>query len=280
MARSKREWTQAKYERYLDVGRGQGEGKNYVPWIKVQDFPSEGRSHRIPGWKTGRVHHLLSDQEKRTFFLFEWSDIVIDIREQYPLADLDLALKIADEMNFKYPEDPQHHIPYILSTDFMITIERDGKPVQVARTVKLSKDLEKKSVVEKLELERRYYEALNIDWGIITEKGISRMFASNVEWIHPNYHLEPTGNADLVELRRIANILKDQLSRAAAENTPITKITTDLDREMNLDPGIALYLFKHLVARKEIIVDMLNSKISSNLSTTAIQKIREDSYEE
>lgn len=84
MALSKREWTQAKYERYLKEDRGQGEGKNYVPWIKIQDFPSVGRSHRIPGWKTGRVHHLFSDQEKRTFFIFEWSDIVIDIREQYP----------------------------------------------------------------------------------------------------------------------------------------------------------------------------------------------------
>lgn len=46
MARSKREWTQAKYERYLKEGRGRGTGESYVPWIKTQDFPSQGRSHR------------------------------------------------------------------------------------------------------------------------------------------------------------------------------------------------------------------------------------------
>jgi hypothetical protein len=68
MARTKREWTEAKFERYKKEGRGQGTGKDYVPWIKVQDFPSNGRSHRVPGWKTGRIHHLLSDQEKRTFY--------------------------------------------------------------------------------------------------------------------------------------------------------------------------------------------------------------------
>ena len=77
-------------------------------------------------------------------------------------------------MNFKYPEDPKHHIPYILTTDFMLTIEREGELVQVARTVKSTKDLEKKTTVAKLELERRYYQALGIDWGIITEKGILR----------------------------------------------------------------------------------------------------------
>ncbi|MGK7930192.1 MAG: TnsA endonuclease N-terminal domain-containing protein, partial [Microcystaceae cyanobacterium] len=236
MARTKREWTQAKFERYKKEGRGQGTGKDYVPWIKIQDFPSNGRSHRIPGWKTGRIHHLLSDQEKRTFYLFEWSDIVVDIREQYPLADLDLALKIADEMNFKYPEDSQHHIPYILTTDFMLTIEQEGKLVQVARTVKSTKDLEKKTTVAKLELERRYYQALGIDWGIITEKGISKIFASNLDWIHPMYHLESTESADIVELRGIACTLKEKLR---SENTTITKMTTALDREMNLQAGTA-----------------------------------------
>lgn len=42
---------------------------------------------------------------------------------------------------------------------------------------------------------------------------------------------------------------------------------------MNLEEGTALSLFRHLVARKEIIVDMFSTKISSNLSTQAIQKI-------
>ena len=276
MARSKREWTQAKYERYLKEGRGQGTGKDYVPWIKVQDFPSQGRSHRIPGWKTGRIHHLLSDLEKRTFYLFEWSDIVIDIREQYPLADLDLALKIADEMNFKYPEDPQHHFPYILTTDFMLTIERDGKPVQVARTVKSTKELEQKRTVEKLELERRYYEALNLEWGIITERGISKTFACNLDWIHPKYHLESTDSADLVELRRIASTLKEKL---LVKNTTVTDITTTLDKEMNLETGTALSLFRHLLARKKVMVDMFKVKISSNLSTQAIQEVAPDDDE-
>ncbi|MGK7941309.1 MAG: heteromeric transposase endonuclease subunit TnsA, partial [Crocosphaera sp.] len=66
---------------------------------------------------------------------------------------------------------------------------------------------EKKSVVEKLELERRYYLQQNIDWGIITEKGISPIFANNIGWIHSSYHLEPSIDAELPELYPIANIL-------------------------------------------------------------------------
>ena len=41
MGRGRREWTQAKYERYLREGRGQGRGINYHPWMTIQDFPSK-----------------------------------------------------------------------------------------------------------------------------------------------------------------------------------------------------------------------------------------------
>jgi hypothetical protein len=41
---SRREWTQAKFERYITDGRGQGSGENYKPWITVSENPSMGRS--------------------------------------------------------------------------------------------------------------------------------------------------------------------------------------------------------------------------------------------
>ncbi|MBW4558193.1 MAG: hypothetical protein KME59_20120 [Trichormus sp. ATA11-4-KO1] len=33
MARGRQEWTEAKFERYIKEGRGQGSGENYKPWI-------------------------------------------------------------------------------------------------------------------------------------------------------------------------------------------------------------------------------------------------------
>ena len=143
MGRRRREWTQAKYERYLCEGRGQGRGIKYHPWLTIQDFPSKGRSSRTPGWKTNRVHHFLSDHEKRYFYLLEWLDFVIDIREQYPLLNLHLAIDIAKEMGIKYPTDYQSGTPHILTTDFLITINHDGQTIEIARTIKPSRDLEK-----------------------------------------------------------------------------------------------------------------------------------------
>lgn len=111
MSARKRKWTQATIDRYIKEGRGQGEGKDYKPWITVRDVSSRGRSSRPPSWKTNREHHLLSDNEKRLFYLFEWSESITDIREQFPLSNLDLATKIADEMGWKYPKDSESGIP-------------------------------------------------------------------------------------------------------------------------------------------------------------------------
>ncbi len=270
MPRSKRDWTQAKFERYCKEGRGQGSGKNYQPWIKTQDFASNGRVSRPSGWKTNREHHLLSDNETRLFYVFEWSDAVVDIREQFPLLNLDLAMSIADEMGITYPTDSQSNTPYVLTTDFMLSVKQGKSIVQKARTFKLTKDLETKRVAEKFELEKRYFAAQGIDWGIITEKDIPKQLAENIEWVHTAYKLEENADINLEELRNIACVLKLKLQKS---NESINIITTSLDKEMNIEPGTSLYLFKHLIARKEIMMDMLTTKISSCPSASEVQKI-------
>lgn len=270
MPRSKRDWTQAKFERYIKEGRGQGSGKDFQPWIKIQDLPSKGRVSRPPGWKTNREHHLFSDNEKRLFYVFEWSNTIVDTREQFPLLDLDLAMSIADDMGINYPKDPQSSTPYVLTTDFMLSVKQGEKIVQKARTFKLIKDSGTKSVAEKFELEKRYYAAKGIDWGIVTEKEIPKQLAENVEWIHTAYKLEENADINVEEVRNIANILKSRLQESDAT---INRITTALDKDMNIESGTSLYLFRHLIARKEIILDMLATKISSCPSAREIKKI-------
>ena len=50
---------EAKIARFRKEGRGDGSGADYTPWLTVRDVPSRGRSHRIAGVVTGRVHQAL-----------------------------------------------------------------------------------------------------------------------------------------------------------------------------------------------------------------------------
>lgn len=85
MSRAPRFFTQEQISKRIKSGRGQGMGKDYQPWLTIQDVPSRGVSHRIYSHKTQRVHHLLSNLELYVFLILDWSSFVQDIREQFPL---------------------------------------------------------------------------------------------------------------------------------------------------------------------------------------------------
>lgn len=134
MPRRRGEWNKEKFDRYLEEGRGHGVSEQYILWINIRDFASKGRVSRDRGWKTHRLHYLFSDHETRLFHLLEWSEIVIDIREQLPLLDLELAQKIATDIGVRYPTDPQSKFPLILTTDFMVTVNQNGTPYNIFRS--------------------------------------------------------------------------------------------------------------------------------------------------
>jgi TnsA endonuclease N terminal/Mu transposase, C-terminal len=164
-------------------GRGQGRGANYQPWLRIQDVPSQGLSTRIKGWKTGRCHHFLSKLECQYFYILEWSPIVSDVREQYPL-ELSETLEIAERLGIKHPTDPRTQQPIVMTTDFVNTVDRQGKLIDQARAIKYSRDLSSDRTLEKLEIERVYWTERETDWGIVTEHEMEPVLAANVSWVH------------------------------------------------------------------------------------------------
>ena len=67
-----------------------------------------------------------------------------------------------------------------------------------------------------------------------------------------------------------SNILKERLSN---KKIKISTIAATLDNDMDLEIGTSLSLFKHLVARKEIIIDMLQPKIAEHRAVDIIKEI-------
>ncbi|MDF2985209.1 MAG: Tn7-like transposition protein [Eubacterium sp.] len=261
-------WDENKLKRYISEGRGQGVGKDYKPWITVHDFPSEGIISRQPGWKSNRVCHFLSNNELRYFYLLEWADNVIDIREQYPM-NLEDTLRIADELGIKHPVNSKNDVPYVMTSDFMITVNVEGKETNIVRTIKPASNLEKKNVIEHFEIERRYWAEKGISWGIVTDKNIPRILVSNIEWAYYSYKLDSYGELGIKELQYYGEILKERLESCDGK---IVYVARAFDKEMNLTPGTALDILKHLIARKEIIMDMQSKPCVDNV-TGSIKRI-------
>jgi len=158
--------------------------KDYQPFIKVADISSLGRSHRVFGHKTKRTHHLLSDLELAVFLLFEWQSSTEDIQEQFPL-DINITKQIADDVGIKHPS--QKGELKIMTTDFYVISKNiNSVTSQLALQAKYSNHLDDNRTIEKLELERRYWEQNDVDFKIITEKDIPRAVTDNIKWLYPS----------------------------------------------------------------------------------------------
>lgn len=201
------------------------------------------------------------------YYLLHWEDSVIDIREHFPLLDIEQVIKDKKGLDLEKFADKKTGTPYVFSTTFLVTVRiSKNEEFYIARSVKSAIELEKKHIIEKLELERRYWESKGIDWGIVTQKDIPVIKAKNIEWIYSV--LENS------EERGIDNNTKKDLSQELilklmnSSNT-VREIIAEFDNEFQLEKGTGLYIFKYLIATKSIKVDM-EQKININLPANEI----------
>lgn len=261
MARRRTSFDEAKITRFLKEGRGQGRGADYQPWLTTQDVPSSGREHRVFSRKTGRIHHLLSDGEWRLFLHLEWCDDVQDIREQFPL-DRDTTKRIADRMGVRHPQDVATKVPLVMTTDFVVDVLRGGKLVTEALAFKPSTEIEKPRTLEKLQIERLYWEQQGVPWRIATELDLHMALVMNLEWIRTpafEHQEESWGGRSRETLSQVLQAVSLSPSQSLGAFCART------DECLSLEIGTTLMTIRTLLATKSIRADMtvpLNDKVS------------------
>ncbi|HTL89558.1 MAG TPA: TnsA endonuclease N-terminal domain-containing protein [Leptolyngbya sp.] len=260
MAKRKRDTNAATTENRLKEGRGHGKGAHYKPWLHIQDVPSQGLSSRIKGWKTGRTHHLLSELETSFFYVLEWSPVVLDIREQFPLLPLEETLAIAEQCGFAHPSNPRTREPIVMTTDFRVTVQQKANIVEQARAIKCVKDLQSQRVLEKLEIERCYWQKRDIDWGIVTERDIPSHVVRNIKWLHPFLHITDLTSLAPSDVSRISAVMVPMVLQS---QDALADIATTCDERLGLAPGVSLSVARYLLANRFWRVDM-NQPIHPN----------------
>ncbi|MGE5649288.1 TnsA endonuclease N-terminal domain-containing protein [Noviherbaspirillum sp. UKPF54] len=245
-------------QRWKSQGLGQGEGENYKPWIDVRCFSSKGRSSRAPGITTGRTHHLFSDNEDDFCLMADYAQQVVDIREQFPLLPERATQTIAENLRIRHPRYPNSKTMLVMTTDFLLTIRnRVGDHRLVAYSIKSEEDLNGESrsrVLEKLELERRYWLGRGIQWILITDHDIPATLIRNLDWL----------NYLVVEIDRSAPQLHARLPAflrafriAWEEGSPLKQILAACADLIGKPDNEALYqLFRHCVWHHLIELDL------------------------
>lgn len=257
-----------KIQKWIKEGRGQGFGKNYKPWITVRDVSSEGRSHRIYGYKSQRTYHLLSDLELAAFLLLEWNPTITDIREQYPL-ELEKTIKIAEEAQIIHPKIRQNY--HIMTSDFLVDTNDIETPKFVLQ-VKYSSALNDSRTIEKLEIERRYWQEQNIPFFIFTEYQVPKIMHENVMWLYPSLNERELEVNFLDKLYFYYDIFQKYKTKNIIE---LTKI---IDTQYQLELGQSLREIRELMAQRYFTFD-LNIPVR-NLKINQIELRQIDQWKE
>jgi len=277
MARKRYGFNEVRIQRFISEGRGKGTGSHYKPWLTASDVPSLGRVHRVFCTKTGREHHLLSDNEYYAFMLQWWNDDVIDIREQYPLIDRSETLEIAARCGIRHPVDPASGALWVLTTDFLVTQKHAGRHEEtVAYTVKQASELNKERTLEKLEIERRFWQRREVPWKIITDQQVKNTFTKNLSWIFGSDGSPMNSNQYLDD----ADIKNELLGEIQAQSeTPIRLVCKKIDHKFGYKSGIALAALRRLLGTKAVHVD-LNKRSLQDLpaKSFSIKEVQNDSY--
>ncbi|GAD65002.1 MULTISPECIES: TnsA endonuclease N-terminal domain-containing protein [Pseudomonadaceae] len=167
--------------RWIKAGYGQGEGARYKPFLYVRDVPSRGTSTMVNSRVTGRTHHYLSRQEYREHLLAEYDKSTIDIREQYALLPWEETYQTAQRLGIKPPLYPGTRTPQVMTTDLLLSKHRPDGIELVAVSVKLESDLTPRNL-EKLLIEKIYWNDRGIHWRLATEKHRPEARVSNLDF--------------------------------------------------------------------------------------------------
>ncbi|WP_444902930.1 TnsA endonuclease N-terminal domain-containing protein [Microbulbifer sp. CnH-101-E] len=239
----------ADFQRALKNKYGLGEGDNYKPWLRVQDVRSYGNSGKIQGLKSNREHHTLSEHESCFFYLSEFCDSVIDIREQFPLLPLDLSVKIAKILNIDHPtvKGSRGSVLNVMTTDFVLTRSDGVNSWYEAISVKPESQLGDKRTAEKLDIERIWWQQQQIPFYVFVMTERNKIQSKNIQWF-----TAPSRQG----LQFYDSLMNQAVTLLSTGTVFIEDICNNFIQKLNVEYDYALPLLKMVIATKLIEVNL------------------------
>jgi hypothetical protein len=169
--------------------------------------------------------------------------------------------EIAQARAIWYPKYAGTDVLFVLTTDFLVTFRaNDGTTHLAARTIKYSNELRPSKTLErtlqKFELEKAFWEAQGISWGIVTELVATPTLSENLQWIRQGAVVDRHLAQFAVQERFLEAL--DRLNpseRVLAANIRLA------GNALHMPYKDAQLLFKHLVWTNAIVLDLRSGPI-------------------
>ena len=160
-----------------------------------------------------------------------------------------------------------------MSSDFLVNSHDQLQP-KFALQAKYAEALNDARTVEKLELERRYWQLKEVPWYLITELEIPQTIIKNIKWLYPAQRDE----IDLELLLHRIDYYDHHFSKNPNKN--IIDICKDLDIAYELEIGESLAEVRHLLAKRCFTFDIfiLAPKLKAHQLKKGTAKLLQEAY--
>lgn len=230
--------------------RGVGSGSAYVPWLKVRDVPSRGTSVISRGVLSGRSHHLLSELEAIYFLLVERRASTVEIREQWPILDIDRTLELCSR--FGVHQTLRHGHPEPFTIDFLITEQVDGELKYRAASIKSPEDARDPHVRLRLSVEHAWCQDHGIPWTLVDTTRFDKTILQNLRFLRAWFRHRYVPD-QLLESRFV-----NQFNAAYAPNRPLNELLTQLSRLLRQPKTVVEDMFRYCAWSNRIQLSLLH----------------------
>jgi hypothetical protein len=229
-------------------GRGVGRGVQYKSWLKIKDVPSQGTSSSVRGICIERPYHALSQLETIYLYLTERKQSVIDIREQWPILDIDRTLQLCEERGVRHAYNGPYPEPFTI--DFLVTEQVDGQTIHRAASIKTPEAATDVEVRKRLAVEHIWCQERQIPWFLVDTSSFDRLMLDTLRfmrtWFRNRY--EP-------EARSIDRFSQEFLS-VYLPNRELASLLQIAAKRTGITPNEADDLFRYCAWTKRIDVSL------------------------
>jgi len=145
----------------------------------------------VGGLKHWRTHHFYSDVELGHFIMADFRQGIDEIREQVALLPREETIEIAKLLRIRHPCYPGTSTPIVITSDIEVLAPSRDEPIHFVISVKRRASLlpDAKGLartIQKLTLERHYWQHRGVPWYLATEEHYSSMQVLNLSLLRPD----------------------------------------------------------------------------------------------
>jgi hypothetical protein len=167
--------------------RGLGTLATFGPWLGLREEPGDGTFASPLGLHTGRRHQLRTKAAEGYFYLLERRPDVHDIRELFPILDLDATLQVCGNLGIKHEYHGPDPEPFVI--DFMITRRvGDGFAYSARSLMPVSGDLSPQRRVQ-FQVLNTWCKSVEVDWRPVDISAITETLVETLDFVR-GWHRE------------------------------------------------------------------------------------------